>query len=330
MHGYTVDMIDVGQGDAFLVASEGVSCLVDAGSAQGGAEVARHLTRHFGGKLTYALLTHVDDDHIRGLVTVIKSHILPQHVYFNDPRAVFDEVLKKAARGYLQGIEKAAVARQLVEDLHKIDEEEGGHILLASVQTQSRIKALLEKAGIPSGSAFAGLRISLGTHTELRVLSPVEDAFPALVGDFNPRNKSQLRELLEKAAAETAENASSIVVEVRSSNAPNDTALLTGDAGPEVLLSVARRRYSLVKIPHHGSGSTFDPSLLDVWQPKTVALSHGARHGHPSQVWMDALRARRIPVFCSRCHGTVRFRRAGATSEGGWKPIAAGCGCRSA
>src|SRR3954471_21227906 len=78
MPGYTIDMIDVGQGDAFVVASDGVSCLVDAGSAGGGGvAVSEHIQKHFGGKLTYALLTHVDDDHIAGFQRVLKAGIRP-------------------------------------------------------------------------------------------------------------------------------------------------------------------------------------------------------------------------------------------------------------
>lgn len=316
MSGYTIDMINVGQGDAFIVAGEEQSCLIDVGPRSTSKSVIQHISKYFDGQLSAVLLTHVDDDHIAGLEEVLKAGIRPRIVYVNDPFSVFNESLEKHASAYARNVIKKVVT------------EDEGKLLTASVKTQSRLLDILEQKGIPHETAFAGKRINLSGELYLNILSPSEGDFAQLVQNFTPSNLRFLTEFV-KSAATSAENTSSIVLEAVYTGKNPERALFTGDAGGDVLNHVAVRRYAWVKIPHHGSKSGIDAQLLAKWKPKVVALSHGGRYGHPSLVVMDALRETTARILCTQCHGTVLFRRAGAPRRMNWATIESECSCRT-
>ena len=70
---FSVDFIDVGQGDSILVCSDGQSMLVDAGTNESGKTVLNFLKDKGIKKLDYAVGTHPHADHIGGLDDVIKG-----------------------------------------------------------------------------------------------------------------------------------------------------------------------------------------------------------------------------------------------------------------
>ncbi|SDY31551.1 ComEC/Rec2 family competence protein [Tindallia californiensis] len=80
----TVHMIDVGQGDSFLIKTpEGTSILIDGGSPQYGDDVVAYLKREKIQQIDYLIATHPHSDHIGGLVTVmnefpVENLILPE------------------------------------------------------------------------------------------------------------------------------------------------------------------------------------------------------------------------------------------------------------
>ena len=316
MSGYTIDMIDVGQGDAFIVAGGKNTCLIDVGPRSTSDSVIQHINKHFDGQISAVLLTHVDDDHIGGLEKVLKAGIKPRIVFVNDPASVFEASFEKHASAYASN------------DIKKVITEEKGKLLTASVKTQSRILDMLCQRRILHHTAFAGKRIRLTDELHLKILSPSEEVFSQLVQDFTSSNLRYLRELV-KSAASSAENSSSIVLEAVYEGERPERALFTGDAGIDVLEHLATRQYAWVKIPHHGSRSGLDATLLAKWKPKIAALSHGSRYDHPAPAIMNALRANKTRIYCTRCHGTVRFRRAGAPVKPGWERIESACHCKA-
>lgn len=69
----TVDYIDVGQGDAELLRSNGKSMLIDTGTPESGTAIRLFLKKHNVDKLDYLVLTHPDADHIGGAASVITN-----------------------------------------------------------------------------------------------------------------------------------------------------------------------------------------------------------------------------------------------------------------
>lgn len=77
-----VVFFDVGQGDSiFIEAPNGVQMLIDGGN---GTQVLRHLGRELGffdRSLDYVLVTHMDADHVGGLVHVLDRYAVAQVVH---------------------------------------------------------------------------------------------------------------------------------------------------------------------------------------------------------------------------------------------------------
>ena len=70
---FSVHMIDIGIGDAFLVQCDGHNMLIDAGENNAGDEVLDYLNRQGVRKLDAAVGTHAHSDHIGGMDTVLRK-----------------------------------------------------------------------------------------------------------------------------------------------------------------------------------------------------------------------------------------------------------------
>lgn len=96
--------------------------------------------------------------------------------------------------------------------------------------------------------------------------------------------------------------------------------LLTGDldgAGErQIVARLDRRdRYDLLKVAHHGSGSSTQSELLDRIRPRLALISAGPgnAYGHPSAATLERLAARGIPTLRTQRDGEISIRwRAGS------------------
>ena len=98
-----VHFIDVGQGDATLIACDGHYMLIDAGNNDKGTTVQSYLMSQGIEKLDYVIGTHPDADHIGGLDVVIYKFdcdtiIMPDVA--NDTRTYDDVVQAMKSKGY--------------------------------------------------------------------------------------------------------------------------------------------------------------------------------------------------------------------------------------
>lgn len=71
--GISVHIIDVGQGDSILICCQGSDMLIDGGIPAEATKVEGYLKSEGVSHLVYVVGTHPDDDHIGGLVSVIKD-----------------------------------------------------------------------------------------------------------------------------------------------------------------------------------------------------------------------------------------------------------------
>ena len=91
-----VHFIDVGQGDATLIISDGEAMLIDAGDDSKGTLVQNYLTKQGVKELKYLILTHTDADHIGG-ADVIVSKFAIDTVFMGDypkENRVYRDLLK--------------------------------------------------------------------------------------------------------------------------------------------------------------------------------------------------------------------------------------------
>lgn len=99
----TVHFLDIGQGDAALIACDGEYMLIDAGDNDKGTAVQNYLMKQGVTKLKYVIGTHPDADHIGGLDVILykfecETVMMPDIV--NDTATYRDVIDTMDAKGY--------------------------------------------------------------------------------------------------------------------------------------------------------------------------------------------------------------------------------------
>jgi competence protein ComEC len=80
----TVHFIDVGQGDSIFIDTSGLDVLVDGGPRTAGHTVVEYLGKLSITKIDLMVATHMDADHIGGLISVLNSTIQIDEVLINN------------------------------------------------------------------------------------------------------------------------------------------------------------------------------------------------------------------------------------------------------
>lgn len=294
-------MIDVGEGDSFLITVDtGVGpyhILIDGGVQSKGDHVVDFVNQYAGGELHAVIATHLDDDHIGGLINVVQKCEI-SWFYINIPSDL-EEILEalKYEREYKN--QKTDRVWDIIEKSFNTTE-----ILLEEL----RLKNLTPLKFVQHDY----LKID---NVTLYVLNPtierLQDAWDEVTEEesyFNKIFKSaneETREILEKAgiklaAPTTAINNSGIVIELLYNDSPYG--LFTADVGADILKEVTEgQHYTFLKVPHHGSKTGLDEELVAQLQAKTAFLPVGENnHGHPAMEVLDLLRTYGTKTYCSQ------------------------------
>ena len=80
----TVYFIDVGQGDSIFIDTSGLDVLVDGGTRTAGVAVVNFLQGLGVGHIDLLVATHMDADHIGGLIAVLNSSVQVGEVLVNN------------------------------------------------------------------------------------------------------------------------------------------------------------------------------------------------------------------------------------------------------
>ena len=68
-----IHVLGIGKADAILIVCDGETMLIDAGLTEHGSVVTEYLKSHNVTRLTYAVVTHGDKDHVGGMAEVIRN-----------------------------------------------------------------------------------------------------------------------------------------------------------------------------------------------------------------------------------------------------------------
>lgn len=119
-------------------------------------------------------------------------------------------------------------------------------------------------------------------------------------------------------------NNNSIVLEYRNGK---DKMLFMGDAGREIEKTLDVSDVDLIKIGHHGSSNSSDPSFISSINPKYAVITCGEnnRYNHPDKETMDTLKDENIKVYRTDECGDIVFISTGnglktSSEEGDYKP----------
>lgn len=292
--GLLIDMIPVGQGDSFLVTIDSpngeVYVLIDAGLPEAGKTVQEYVTQYAPTGLDAIFATHIDNDHVGGMATVLHHcNIKPNAPFvFNVPPAIKERWTP--IRNTLERYKGTIGFKRIVE----------------AVDTVKTLCALANQRGMVAETALQGRGWNAG-DVKLTVLNPTlhrlsvaweESRLDKYIKEgWSPQHIA----LMESSGAPqtSAENDSSIVLEISHKGIP--CALMTSDAGAAVLKDVtANKHYDFLKVPHHGSDTGMDNELIKQIRPSTAFIPVGENaHGHPCIEVLDLLRGVGAKTYCS-------------------------------
>lgn len=282
---YEIDFLPVGNsnGDAICLRygnilggarSDYAIHVIDGGYTDTGQSIVDHLNAFYApaGYIDHMVLSHADNDHVSGLLTVMKSFRVG-HLWMNRPWNY---------------------AAETIDAFHGNYTEAG---LRAVIRAEYPLLAELEDHALRNGTqiheAFAGMQIGA-----FRVLAPTRDRYLELIPQFNRTPESYVTPDKPKGIARYVAEAAKAIVSffetwgsdqldehppactpanessvVQQGTIDGHGVLLTADAGPIALNEAADVAEYLgtmampliVQVPHHGSRRNVTPSVLNRW-----------------------------------------------------------------
>ena len=156
---------------------------------------------------------------------------------------------------------------------------------ISANSTYQQFLSIIREHNIRALQARRGKSLDLGPDVRAEILNPPEQFFAEM-------------------------NDNSVVVRV----VWRDTSvLLMGDVETEaersILESGAEISSTILKVGHHGSGTSSSAQFLDAVRPRYAVISVGAGndYGHPHERTLEALSRRNVATFRTDLNGTVVF-----------------------
>lgn len=304
---FTLEPLAARHGDCLLLhvgsAAKPLTILIDGGPSQvwNGSLKPRltTLAAHRPGgafAIELAMVSHIDDDHIRGLcdftddwrdaVTDHATWPFPiKQLWFNsferiaggDPHAVQASILASAGTDGF-----AAIAAEIDPDSH---DQADALKILASVGQGSTLRNNAKTIKLPVNTGFAGGLVTSGAgpsdpfkmgDLELHVVGPLKQQIDDLRDEFAKELPKGPAAALQAYTDDSVPNLSSIVVLARYQG---KTILLTGDARGDYIIdglkaanlldAAGKLHLDILKMPHHGS----DRDVADDFF-KTITADH--------------------------------------------------------
>jgi beta-lactamase superfamily II metal-dependent hydrolase len=299
-----IRVLEANHGDCILVSHEGPSCVVNILIDGGTSTTFKHGPRqrydgalckvldelkNKGQHIDLAVLTHIDDDHIHGLIKAFETpdylSELVKSIWFNSSRLITQ---------HFNAPEIAENNILLTDDSPQ-----------TSVRQGKELEILLDEIGCDRAPLImAGQDYNVGPFT-LKILSPVQSQLEQLLhkwpskvesGKTSSHGNDYHCSLEEIWAADKFESDSSVyngssiafLLEV-----DNTKMLFLGDAHDNILVDSLKElgfsqanklHLDLVKVSHHGSQYNTSSEFLSLIQSSRFVIStNGTRHGLPNK-----------------------------------------------
>lgn len=303
----TVDMLDVGQGDSYVVElyddlGQKFSFVIDGGTADRSDVLISHVQKYQKGQVNLAICTHPDTDHIGGLINLMKQcHV--KHLFLNDPRDVIPETtLVQYAKYHLTESEvdvfKSAFER--IDDLKLYARLQGTQhhpVTFASQLPRFEWGGWSIYVLGPSESLFRDIWLNEDV---------VRDWFSSDVVDVLVSTKPFTSVLDDPSIDTKPVNNSSIVLLVEGYG---QRLLFTGDAGKRALRDAMSVRditnLTWFDVPHHGSRRNLDSQIINHLAPQVAFISSPGTTKHPRKTVIRALQKAGTTVYSTCRHGSV-------------------------
>ena len=266
-------------------------------------QISRSLGRSLPLPVKLLMVSHIDDDHIGGILRLMKR-ARPRANPLVDLEAVwhnsFDDFLnpndldRVAAFGRTSGSAAANFDPELLNVAAGVKQG------IAMRDEVNRLN-ITPNAGTGTGFVSAGDSFRIGSM-KMRILAPAKEELENLQAKFDADNPniasmtaSQRRNALERFTDDSVANLASIVVLAEQNG---KTILLTGDARGDKILAALRKARLLrngritvdvLKVPHHGSDRNVSTDFFRKVRARHYVFSGDGAHGNPDRGTLEML-----------------------------------------
>lgn len=260
------------------------------------------------------MVSHIDDDHIKGILELTKELVtkaserkpLPlkiRSVWHN----TFDDIIGESPKELLGSVTASFGAAGLAGEFDTEGFDADTAKVLASVSQGSDLRDDIKELGLPINKEFEGKLIMAETGApvklkkglEVTVAGPMKPEVLALqkVHDaFLKKQDKKDRAVLASFTDNSVANLSSIVVLAQ---AGNKRILLTGDArGDKILEGLemvkllepgGKMHVDILKVPHHGSDRNMETIFFQRVTADHYVFSGNGEHGNPERETLQML-----------------------------------------
>jgi hypothetical protein len=283
---------------------------------------ARGLTATQSLPVDLAMVSHIDDDHINGILELTGELIAAQDGRKPLPLKIldfwhntFDDIIGNDPDHLIAAVKASFGAASLAGEADVDGLDPDAAKVLASVDQGFRLRDDLKKLAIPINSEFDGkvilaakgaAALDIGRGLTLTVAGPMKPELAALQKEHDAFLKTAAKAKKRGTASLAAftdtsvPNLSSVVVLAK---ADGKTILLTGDARGDKILNglelagivkpKGKLHVDVLKMPHHGSDRNMAQSFLDRITADHYVFSGNGEHGNPERATLEMLRAAR-------------------------------------
>ena len=250
------------------------------------------------------MVSHIDDDHISGVLQLVKSLAdlkeqnkpLPYDVItlWNNS---FDDLLNNEAEEMVASLKNAVNAASRSTFTASLPVQRETALVLASVNQGRKLRVAANRLGLGVNDGFKNLVMvpagaksrvfDAGDGLKLTVIGPDEERIRALQVEWDKQIKKAGVAKIAEFADDSVFNLSSITV---LATFRKKTMLLTGDARGDFVLAGLKRagllkkgkcHVDLLKIPHHGSDNNVDTDFFRALTADHYVVSGDGEHGNP-------------------------------------------------
>lgn len=297
------------------------------------------------------MVSHVDDDHIKGILDLTRemttattqAPLLRVLSFWHNS---FDDIIGKDPKELTAAVTAGFGAASLTSglpDTATVDSDEEEEVIygtlkvLASIEQGHRLRGEAEKLHFPLNPEFNGKLILAGKRPvevaeglSFLVVGPMKPELKKLQDKHDEWLKTQKKKKDGKAALasyidKSVPNLSSIVV---LAELEDKRMLLTGDARGDkilqgleltgVLKSGGTLHVDMLKVPHHGSSNNIDADFFERITADHYVFSGDGEHGNPERESMEMLfKARGTEPL--QIHLTYPLKEIDTAREADWK-----------
>ena len=280
--------LEAGSGDAILISVDGKNILVDGGEKHQFISSQLEALRESEQLLDLVVLTHIDDDHIQGILELLgkpEDRKMVQRIWFNPFDEVrFESSAKTSETSFKQGIEFAQLVKELKQENDSFSYDD----------------ALFTEAKPSEIGLFDNVTIDLLSPNEEK-LRKLHETYEKYIAKHKPDKTTSRTERTTKGSTieELANyrftgdtspcNGASIAFILTYKK--KDRFLLLADAHIDVVTDSLKRKgfstenklkVNFVKLSHHGSKNNVNQDFLNLIESDTFVIStDGIRHNHP-------------------------------------------------